>query len=879
MRLQETAKLKINLIFQLDEQNKGMNSVEKIGQHTPMMQQYLRIKADYPNVLLFYRMGDFYELFYDDAKSVAQLLDITLTARGQSGGSPIPMAGVPYHSVEPYLAKLVRMGKSVAICEQIGDPAKSKGPVERQVVRILTPGTITDEALLDERHDNLLTSLYQTKETYGLATLDITSGRFLVMEVNDEEAVQSELERLKPAELLVNEEITLVPFLAKYTGLNRQAPWHFDLDTARRLLTQQFGTRDLAGFGCEHLSAALCAAGCLMQYVRNTQRTALPHIRSIKVERREDSVVMDAATRRNLELETNLAGGPDHTLAAIMDKTATPMGSRLLRRWINRPLRDHEVLRQRQYCIVEILEKKIQPQINDILRGIGDIERILARIAIKTARPRDLAQLRSALNRIPELHLSVQILETPLIKKIVSRIGDHPHICDLLKHAIIDNPPVLIRDGGVIASGYDPELDELRSLKENAGQYLLDLEIREKERTGIPTLKVSYNKVHGYYIEVSRGQADKVPPDYIRRQTLKGAERYITPELKSFEEKALSANDRALAKEKFLYDQIIDTLGEHLAPLQESAAALSELDVLNNFAERAETLNLNQPELVDRTGIYLEAGRHLVVENVLDSPFIPNDVNLNDKQRMLIITGPNMGGKSTYMRQTALITLLAHVGSLVPAKKAVIGPIDRIFTRIGASDDLASGRSTFMVEMTETANILHNATAKSLVLMDEIGRGTSTFDGLSLAWACAEYLAQNIQAFTLFATHYFELTALPDSTDSVANIHLDAVEHGDKIVFMYAVKQGPANQSYGLQVAALAGVPNEVILNAKQKLVQLENNAVQAPSSTPLQQMSLFETQETHPAINRLLELSPEDLSPRQALEEIYRLKEMLKRK
>jgi DNA mismatch repair protein MutS len=843
--------------------------------HTPMMQQYLRIKAEYPDTLLFYRMGDFYELFFDDARKVARLLDITLTARGQSGGQPIPMAGVPYHSVEPYLAKLVRMGESIAICEQIGDPAKSKGPVEREVARIITPGTVTDEALLEERHDNLLAAVYRQKNIFGIAHLDITSGRFYVLEVPGEEALQSELERLKPAELLISEDTTVPAFLVDKPGLRRRAPWHFDLDTALRLLTQQFGTRDLSGFGCDGLNTALCAAGCLMQYVHDTQRIALPHIRAISTQNRDESLLLDAATRRNLELETNLSGGAEHTLAAVMDKTATAMGSRLLRRWINRPLRDHKRLRQRQHGIGILVENRSYTDLHEVLRGIGDLERILTRIAIKTARPRDLTQLRTALALLPRLHELLQGLDSPVLSKLLNQISSYPDIQDLLQRAIIEIPPMLIRDGGVIAAGYDAELDELRSMKENAGQYLIDLEKRERERTGINNLKVSYNKVHGYYIEISKVQAEKVPDDYIRRQTLKAVERYITPELKAFEDKVLSANERALSHEKALYDALLDQLNQHLPALQDSAAALATLDALNNLAERADTLDLRQPELVTETGLHIENGRHPVIDQVLETPFIPNSIKLSDEKRMLVITGPNMGGKSTYMRQTALIVLLAYTGSFVPAKQAAIGPIDRIFTRIGASDDLAGGRSTFMVEMTETANILHNATAQSLVLMDEIGRGTSTFDGLSLAWACAEHLAQQVKAFTLFATHYFELTTLPESAPGAVNVHLDAVEHDDKIVFMYSVKDGPASQSYGLQVASLAGVPEDVIRQAKQKLLQLENNAADQPGQLVANQLSLFSTVDNHPVVEALGEINPDNLTPRQALDTLYKLKEL----
>ncbi len=855
-----------------------MSSREKNNQHTPMMQQYLRIKAEHPDMLVFYRMGDFYELFFDDARKAARLLDITLTARGQSAGQPIPMAGVPYHAAEGYLAKLVRLGESVAIAEQIGDPATSKGPVERKVVRIITPGTVTDEALLNERQDNLLCAVHRIDNQFGIASLDISSGRMTVMEVNEQDAVGDELERLKPAELLLSEELARMLKLEERYAVRQQPPWYFEQETATRLLTEQTGTKDLQGFGCETMNSAICAAGCLMQYALDTQRANLPHIHGIRVERREDSVVMDAASRRNLEIETNLMGGRDNTLLEVLDRSSTAMGSRLLRRWLNRPMRDQNLLNNRLQAIETLLDNQQFENPHEVLRGIADMERILARIGLKSARPRDLAQLRDTLALLPEVRASVSGLDSPLLQETIARLGEYPDLTELLQHAVIDNPPVVIRDGGVIAPGFDSELDELRGLSQNAGQYLVDLEAREKERSGIATLKVAYNRVHGYYIEVSKLQADNVPAEYVRRQTLKGVERYITPELKSFEDKVLSANERALAREKALYDQLLEDLIPNLSELQTTASALAELDVLANLAERADSLNLSKPELITEPCLEIVGGRHPVVEQNLETPFVPNDTSLDTQRRMLIITGPNMGGKSTYMRQNALITLLAHIGSFVPADSARIGPIDRIFTRIGASDDLAGGRSTFMVEMTETANILHNASEQSLILMDEIGRGTSTFDGLSLAWACAEHLASQVKAFTLFATHYFELTTMPEQHDNVVNVYLDAVEHEDSIVFMHAVKEGPANQSYGLQVAALAGVPKGVIDAAKQRLLQLENTATNtAPlsKSVATPQLGLFETQ-PHPATEKLARIDPDELTPRQALETLYRLKQLL---
>jgi len=843
---------------------------ETLNQHTPMMQQFLRIKAEHPDKLLFYRMGDFYELFYDDAERAAGLLDITLTTRGESAGQPIPMAGVPYHSVEGYLARLMRLGESVAICEQIGDPATSKGPVERQVVRIVTPGTVTDDALLEERRDNLLTALTAAEGRYGLATLDLTSGRFTVLEVEGDEALAGELERLRPAELLVADE-TAAP-VAEQPGLKRLPPWHFEEATAHRLLCEQFGTRDLTGFGCEAMALAVAAAGALLHYVRETQRTALPHLRGLAVEDRDESVVLDAASRRNLELESSLAGNPGNTLAGVMDRTVTPMGSRLLRRWLNRPLREHDALRQRQRAVEALLEGAGHDGLRALLRQVGDIERILARVALKSARPRDLAQLRTALGTLPELQEGLAGIDAPRLQALAGRIGPFPEVHAELERAVIESPPALVRDGGVIAPGYDGELDELRALRENAGDYLVELEERERARTGIATLKVGYNRVHGYYIEVGRSHAEKVPDDYIRRQTLKAAERYILPELKAFEDKVLSASERALAREKALYDALLERLGEDLAALQEAAAALAELDALANLAERAEALALVRPELVTEPALSITGGRHPVVEQVMDTPFIPNDLQMGDGRRMLVITGPNMGGKSTYMRQTALIVILAHIGSFVPADSAVLGPVDRVFTRIGASDDLAGGRSTFMVEMVETANILNNATEHSLVLMDEIGRGTGSYDGLALAWACAGWLANNIGAYTLFATHYFELTTLAEQLANACNVHLDAVEHGDRIIFMHSVKDGPASRSYGLQVAQLAGVPAAVIEQARRRLREMEEVPAATESGQP--QEDLFE--QRHPLLEEVAQLDPDRVSPREALDILYRLRSLL---
>lgn len=853
---------------------------ESLSHHTPMMQQYLRLKAENPDILLFYRMGDFYELFYDDAKRASELLDISLTKRGASAGEPIPMAGVPFHAVEGYLAKLVQMGESVAICEQIGDPATSKGPVERKVVRIVTPGTVTDEALLSERIDNLIAAIYHHNGRFGYATMDITSGRFQLSEPQTEEEMAAELQRTSPRELLFPEDFSPVHLMASRQGNRRRPIWEFELDTAKQQLNQQFGTRDLVGFGVEQAKLGLCAAGCLIQYVKDTQRTALPHIRSLTWDRQDQSVILDAATRRNLELTHNLAGGTDNTLAEVLDHCATPMGSRMLKRWIHQPMRDNATLNQRLDAITELKETALYGELHPVLKQIGDIERILARLALRSARPRDLARLRHAMQQLPELHSVMSELKQPHLTELRTHAEPMDELCDLLERAIKENPPVVIRDGGVIADGYSAELDEWRDLANGATEFLERLEAEERDRHGIDTLKVGYNNVHGFYIQVSRGQSHLVPPHYVRRQTLKNAERYIIEELKQHEDKVLNSKSRALALEKQLWEELFDLLLPHLEQLQQLAASVAQLDVLQNLAERAENLEYCRPTLVQKAGIHIQGGRHPVVERVMNEPFIANPIELNPQRRMLIITGPNMGGKSTYMRQTALIALIAHIGSYVPAKSASIGPLDRIFTRIGASDDLASGRSTFMVEMTETANILHNATRNSLVLMDEIGRGTSTYDGLSLAWASAEWLAKEIGAMTLFATHYFELTELPNVLPHLANVHLDAVEHGDGIAFMHAVQEGAASKSYGLAVAGLAGVPKPVIKNARAKLQQLELLSSQPaetrkPSRVDIaNQLSLIP--EPSAVEQALAGVDPDQLTPRQALDMLYQLKKLL---
>ncbi len=877
-----------------------MASAEPVNSHTPMMQQYLRIKAEHADVLLFYRMGDFYELFHDDARRAAQLLGITLTARGTSAGAPIPMAGVPVHSVDGYLARLARLGESVAICEQIGDPAKSKGPVERRVVRIVTPGTVTDAALLDERRETLLAAVALEGERFGLAWLELSAGRFTMLEGTGAVALAAELERLHAAEILWPDggaEAWLAPtagVLPAGSQTRRRPPWHFELASASRLLTDQLGTLDLRGYGADTLPLAIAAAGALLQYVRDTQKSALPHIRALRVEERGDALQIDAATRRNLELDRGQGSREDASLISLLDVAATSMGSRALRRWLGRPVTAPVMLRARYAAIGALVDDAAHQPLREALRAVGDIERILARIALRTARPRDLTGLRGSLAALPGVQSALAVpalAAVPLLAELAAGLTDpggaQEAALDLLTRAIAAEPPVLLREGDVIAAGYDAELDELRRIATHTDDYLLELEARERERTGIASLKLGYNRVQGFFIEISRSQAERVPADYLRRQTVRNAERFITPELKSFEDKVLGAREKSLARERELYDEILQQLIDRLAPLQRTAEAIAEIDALAALAERAQTLRWSQPELVAEPRLAITGGRHPIVERHSSEPFVPNDLALDARERMLIITGPNMGGKSTYMRQTALIAILAHIGSWVPAERAVLGPLDRIFTRIGAADDLAGGRSTFMVEMTETANILHNATERSLVLMDEVGRGTSTYDGLSLAWAAARHLATKVRAFTLFATHYFELTALAGEVDGVRNVHLDAAEHGDGIVFLHAVKPGPASRSYGLAVAQLAGVPRDVITAARRRLESLEaaRDAAAAGSGGPQGQLPFFASsaaKEPAPdpvadALRAELErLDPDALSPRAALDALYKLRKLL---
>ena len=887
--------------------------------HTPVMQQYLRLKAQHPSVLLFYRMGDFYELFFEDARKAARLLDITLTARGTSGGSPIPMAGVPVVTLETYLGRLVRKGESVAICEQIGDPAKSKGPVERAVVRVVTPGTVTDDALLEAHRDTLVVALWMPGNARsagrkpgaplaGLACVDLAGGRFTVSEPDSIEALAAELARLQPVELLVSEgDATLTgahegvaDALEGWSGRRvPRAPWHFDREVAERLLTTQFSTRDLAGFGVTGMEFAITAAGALLQYLQETQKTALPHLTGLTVENRDEAVQLDPATRRNLELLESTNGREGGSLAAVLDATATPMGARELRRWLSRPLRATAPLEERLDGIAELLAAGIVDSLLEALRGIGDVERILTRIALGTARPRDLAGLRSALESIPAVANLLANCTTPLLERAAltlcaggagRRLAE---LSELLFQAVVDNPPVVLREGGVIAPGYDPDLDELRAISSNTDQYLLDMETRERERTGLSSLRIAYNRVSGFYIELNRSQAEQVPADYVRRQTVKNAERFLTPELKSFEDKVLGARERALARERLLYEALLGSLREALPTLQGAARELATTDVLAGLALQAGLHNYARPRFTDEPVLQISAGRHPVVERFIDVPYVPNDLQLDANRRMLVITGPNMGGKSTYMRQAALTVIMARIGSFVPAAATLLGPVDRIFTRIGAGDDVAGGRSTFMVEMTETANILHNATAESLVLMDEVGRGTSTYDGLALAHACALHLAKRTRSFTLFATHYFELTRLPQEAEGVLNVHLDATEHGEKLVFLHAVREGPASRSYGLQVALLAGVPREVVGMARRHLDRLERQAEAqarlaagpqaqldfnaAPVAVELEPpIGLPAGPDYTPLVDELTTADPDRLSPREALDLVYRLRALL---
>jgi DNA mismatch repair protein MutS len=843
--------------------------------HSPVMQQYLGIKAEHPDILLFYRMGDFYELFFDDARRASQLLDLTLTARGVSEGQPIPMAGVPAHAADPYLARLLKLGVSVAVCEQIGDPAESRGPVARKVTRILTPGTVTDESLLEARQDTLLAALCFSGERCGLAWLDVSAGRFLVCEADGAVALEAELERLQPAELLVaDDQRAHLP--AAWAARAQGVPaWRFDIAAAQRRLTGQFGVSSLHGFGCADMDLAIAAAGAVLAYSQDMHGGALAHVLGMAVEHPRDALHLDPATRRNLEITRALSGDEAHTLVAVFDTTRTAMGGRLLRRWLQRPLRDHGTLRARLQAVAMLMARHDVASLRTSLKRVHDIERIVTRIALGTARPRDLARLRDALVALPDIRGLLLADQCPRLDALRGAIDELPEVRARLQRALVESPPHLIRDGGVLAPGYDSQLDELRNASADADAFLVALEQRERERSGIANLKVGYNRVHGYYIEISRAQAERAPADYTRRQTLKGVERYITPELKGFETHILTAADRALRRERELYEGLLIELLPEVRGLKDTSAALAELDVLASFAERAESLQLCAPEFCTEPRLRIRAGRHPLVEQFQHTPFVANDLELDDERRLLLITGPNMGGKSTYMRQAALITLLAHIGSFVPARSALLGPIDAIYSRIGAGDNLAGGQSTFMVEMAETANILHHATAMSLVIVDEIGRGTSTYDGMSLAWAAAEHLAARNRAFTLFATHYFELTALADEVPAVANVRLDALEHGEDVVFMHSVSEGPASRSFGIAVARRAGVPNAVIARARALLDTLEQRHSRA-SHAELPQLPLFER--PHPALEALRALEPDALTPREALDALYRLRALAER-
>ena len=837
-------------------------------EHTPMMQQFLRIKAEHPDMLLLYRMGDFYELFFDDATHAARLLDLTLTHRGRANGKPIPMAGVPYHTLENYLARLLKKGESVAICEQIGDPTTSKGPVERQVTRIVTPGTVTDDALLDAHHDTILLAVHEKKQGFGLAWVDLSGGRFHLLELKTKAELAAAFSRLRPAEVLIQatlaEQLKNTPF-----PFHIRPDWEFDIHQARTSLQKQFNVLDLHAFGEGEYDIAFVAAGGLLAYLNLTQRQALPHLLTLTLEKNNDYLELDAATQSHLALFENQRGTDQHTLISVLDHTASPMGSRLLKRWLGRPLRDHTHLKQRQASIAELIHNKQTNTLHDLLKRARDLERIVSRIALKSARPRDLVQLRETLAVLPELHTLLKTYQTSILKDLTQALTPQPKLLAILTDALVDNPPMLIRDGGVIAKGFDAELDEYRALGENSTDALAALEQEEKKRSGISTLKFGFNRVHGYYIELSRAQStSNIPAYYQRKQTLKNTERYITAELKTFEERVLSAQSKALTRERWLYDNLIDSLQTHITTLAHTAHALAESDVLNTLAERANTLHWNSPKFVDKPGINIQQGRHPVLESRLNNAFIANDVTLEPGQNTLLITGPNMGGKSTYMRQIALIVVLAHIGSYVPATDAQIGPLDKLFTRIGAFDDLASGRSTFMVEMTETAYILRHATAQSLVLIDEIGRGTSTFDGVALAHACCVHLAEVVGAYTLFSTHYFELTALAETHKNIQNVHVEATIGHGKIVFLYRVQAGAANQSYGLDVAALAGIPPNVLSEARSHLEHLEP----AKTSTLITHEQPIKKPKPSAAICKLSELDLDNVSPRDALHLLYQL-------
>jgi len=816
--------------------------------HTPMMQQYLGIKAEHPDSLLFYRMGDFYELFYDDARTASELLDITLTARGKSDGNPIPMAGIPYHAADNYLGRLIRQGMSVAICEQTGE-VTGKGPVKREVVRVVTPGTLTEESLLAASDVALLVAVAEQKEQYAIAALELASGELIVMQLGSKTALEAEMARLAPAELLLAEGSELVRHYS-HLAVRTRAPWLFDTSTAYKMLTEHFGVKNLAAFGCEDQPLVTAAAAVALGYARETQVSKLRQVASMRLISQNDTIVLDPGTRRHLELVDSVSGEHAHSLLGVIDRTSNVMGGRRLRDWLQRPTRKRAEIYLRQSRINDLMQDERHINVKLALGAIHDMERILTRVDLGSVQPRELERLRMSLDKLPELHdtltlsLGSGLSEPVSLAPFASLFADPPATLALLESAIQENPPVVLRDGGVLANGYDTELDELRSLSSDAGEFLKAMETREREATGINSLKVGYNRVHGFYIETSRNQTP--PAHYIRRQTLKNSERYITPELKEHEDKVLGAREKSLARERQLYAQLLDKIRPELERLRTITKAIAEIDVLNSFATIAVELDWCQAELVDEPGLLIEEGRHPVVEALIDEPFVANPLHLDRTRRMLLVTGPNMGGKSTFMRQCALIALLAHTGSYVPARRAVVGPIDRIFTRIGASDDMARGQSTFMVEMTESAHILRNATPNSLVLMDEIGRGTSTYDGLSIAWACARHLATINQSLCLFATHYFELTEMAEQHDCIGNVHLDAIEHEGSIIFMHRIKTGATNRSYGLQVAELAGLPGPALQFANERLASLEAGAYtsEGPNFDKLSESPL----DAHPA-------------------------------
>ena len=869
--------------------------VADLSSHTPMMQQYLKVKMQHPHSLMFYRMGDFYELFFDDAHKAAKLLGITLTHRGKANGQPIPMAGVPYHSAEGYLARLVKKGETVVICEQIGE-VTGKGPVERGVVRIITPGTLTDDALLNSYQSSNLVALCLQQNQIGIALLDLSAGIFKVQQQEYQpEQLAIELSRLMPSEIVVDEDIVdpnIIESVKKQLDcpVTKRPNVDFNLNNAQKTLCDQLGVATLSGFGIDHLPLAKAAAAALIHYAKETQRTALPHIRSIQLEQSSDFIALDPVTRRNLELIEPLF---EHgtSLFQLINDCQTAMGGRLLSRTLMQPLRDTALLDARLDATEAILTGYHDAPIRLVLKEISDIERVLSRVALGSARPRDLVQLRQACAQIPYLRHAVQPIvsagQSKYLQQLNEELGDFQGLYQRLMAAIVEQPPVLLRDGNVIAEGFDSELDELRQIRDHAGQFLIDLEIQERERTGINTLKIGYNRVSGYYIELSRAQAEQAPEHYIRRQTLKNAERYITPELKSFEDKVLSSESRALAREKMLFEMLLDELRQDIGNLQMMSSAIAQIDVLANFAHQARLKNWTRPEFSPEIGVKIVAGRHPVVEALSKTAFTPNDTTLDFNHRMAIITGPNMGGKSTFMRQTALIALLGYCGSYVPAQAAVLGPIDRIFTRIGSADDLSTGKSTFMVEMTETSQILHHATNQSLVLMDEVGRGTSTYDGLSLAWACVLDLTKRIKCLCLFATHYFELTELGKES-GIDNYHVTAKELNGNLILLHKVQQGPASQSHGLQVAKLAGIPTNVIKEAQNRLKILEKQSHQSVQksvqhdlfSEPVVETEVIEriveVEKPSPALEALRQLDVDNLTPRQALEQLYALKEQL---